>query len=114
MEPLSLALSIVAVFSTCRDGYKLLCSIQSAGTNYSRTRCRFEIQQARFLMWGRSWGLGDYSKDTLLARLESEGPIASKLVENILREIAAIFSDGDKIKSNYDAKVEMNVSQQFT
>jgi hypothetical protein len=61
MDPTGLTLGVVATFNTCCEGYKLLCNIQNASADVARLRCKFEIERARFLVWGRSWGSVDRS-----------------------------------------------------
>ena len=105
MEVAGLALSISALFATCYEGLKLLGDARSATTAISRTRCKFEIQRARLVTWGRGWGLltndANAAPDALEARLSIEGAAISNLIESILSEMASILSDGDKLKSDY-------------
>jgi hypothetical protein len=106
MEVASLALSIAALFTYCCEGYKLLCSAKSTTTAISLTRCKFEIQQARLLTWGRGWGLledgGSATTTVALEKtLSAEGMAITRLLESILSEIAAVLSDGDRLKAHY-------------
>jgi hypothetical protein len=106
MDPTGLTLSVVATFNTCCEGYKLLCNIQNASADVARLRCKFEIEQARFLVWGRSWGLVDRSgnlcpAESVESKMVAGGSPLSRLVSVTLSEIASIMSDGTKLKEKY-------------
>jgi len=105
MEAAGLALSISALFATCYEGLKLLSDAKSATTAISRTKCKFEIQRARLVTWGRGWGLlandALITSDILEARLSIEGAAISNLIESIFSEMASILSDGHKLKGDY-------------
>lgn len=106
MEPTSLALSVMSTFSACKAGYKFLRSIQDASSSTSRVQCKCEIEEARFLLWGRSWDLVDDAgvalpADRVEAKLARESGAIVRLVGKILGEIAAILGDVDFIKEKY-------------
>lgn len=105
MDVASLTLSIIALYPICCEGYKLVCSVKSTKESLSLTHCKFQIQQARFLNWGRSWGLSaqnsDQSSTAFEARLAAEGITIVRLLENLLNEMSAILSNGDKLQEHY-------------
>lgn len=109
MEPVGLTLGIVASIKTCCEGYALVHSFATAPTILARTRCKFEIERTRFLVWGRSWGFvdehGDVSPaDAVQKRLATESDVVAELLLSILNQIAKLLSDGEKLKERYSTK----------
>jgi hypothetical protein len=106
MEPVSLALGIVGSFQICAEGYQFITSIKHASSDAARIQCKCEIEEARFLLWGKSWGLVDESGALVIAsnvqsKLIKEPVAMSRLVAKILSEIETILGTTGVLKSKY-------------
>jgi hypothetical protein len=106
MESAGLAMSVTSSFGVCKAGYKFIRSMKNASSSTVRAQCKCEIEEARFLLWGRSWGLVDDTGALLpTAHIESklakESVSITRLVAKILAEIATILGGMDSIKEKY-------------
>lgn len=114
MEPASLTLSIVSAFGACKAGYKFIHAIQNASSSIVRIQCRCEMEEARFLLWGRSWGLIDDTGlllptehvDSKLMR--GSVPIA-QLTVKLLEEIVTVLGSIDSVKNKYTQEATATV-----
>jgi Prion-inhibition and propagation len=106
MEPVGLAISIAGSFRICTEGYKFITSIKHASSSAVRIQCKCEIEEARFLLWGKSWGLVDESGALLPAanvksKLVKEPITMSRLVAKTLSEIETILGGTAALKKKY-------------
>ncbi|OAL39739.1 hypothetical protein AYO20_01136 [Fonsecaea nubica] len=106
MDPASLALSILTSYRLCTEGYKVIVSMRHASTSAIRIQCKCEIEEARFLLWGKSWGLVDdlsvfRSTPNVQLKLVKEPVAISQLVAKILSEIENILGNATGLKKKY-------------
>ena len=57
MEPIGFAVGIIGLWSTCRDGYRLVASACSATTELAKIATLITIEGAKVSSWGQLWGL---------------------------------------------------------
>jgi hypothetical protein len=87
-DPASLVfgvVGIVSLYSVCLQGYTQILSAKSLGKDAATLLCRLEIEEARFIVWGRNAGLLDneYGNGCRL-RLEDAEMARRALVQNRL------------------------------
>jgi hypothetical protein len=65
MDVANLAISIAALYTTCRDGYNFFTTVKQAGAESSTHLRELEIQQSNLKAWGFHWQIqSDYGNES--------------------------------------------------
>jgi hypothetical protein len=92
-EAAGLALSVVALLSSCVQGYGALRAMRDRGSEAATIACCLEIEEKRLVLWSRNAGLFD---DTCLIPIGDFDTVISTL-----RQIEFITQDAGTLKSRY-------------
>lgn len=92
-EAAGLALSVIALFSSCVQGYGALRTMRDQGSEASTC---LEIEERRLVLWSRSAGLFD---DTCLIPTSDLDTVISTL-----RQIEVITQDAGTLRTRYRLK----------
>jgi hypothetical protein len=100
------AVSIAALFSTCLEGYTQILSTKSLGKDAAALLCKLEIEETRFIVWGRNAGLlEDESGTGCRIRLDN-----AETVRRALLQIRSLISDADNLKKRYGLEIDKSTA----
>lgn len=108
MEPVSLAVSVASLaslFSLCLQGYSSVRMAKNLGEDATTFICQFEIEEARFIIWGRGAGF----LPTLDGMDASEVDIPFEhagAVSKVLGQISKLMGDVRELRQRYGIVVE--------
>lgn len=118
MEPASLALSIAALYTTCRDCYSFFTTVKSAEEEASSHLRELEIQQSILKAWGFHWeihhddrGDPEHSSDTRRKRTKLHKYLVSNRfkaegVFSTLSALADTLSNQEKLIKRYGIQLQ--------
>ena len=94
--------TIVGLFKSCIDAFKLVQDARHQGTDYDRLSVKFTIEKCRLYTWGQMMELTSTSQDVeprCLATFQFRD-----LVKQILQTLYEIIHDTQKIKDRYGCR----------
>jgi hypothetical protein len=113
MDVANLAISIAALYTTCRDGYNFFTTVKQAGAESSTHLRELEIQQSNLKAWGFHWQIqSDYGnesehsdhtkrKETKLHKYLLSNRFKAEGVFTTLSALADTLSDQEKLTKRY-------------
>ncbi|KAL8895578.1 MAG: hypothetical protein Q9207_008111 [Kuettlingeria erythrocarpa] len=105
VEPISLsvgAVALVSVFTTCVECFEYIDATKSCGRDLELLATKFDIEKARFLIWGDSVGLSSNDDEARSTKLDS--PLCRPIVEQTLNCIQLLFTDTQELSERYGLK----------
>lgn len=105
MEPASFAVgiaSLASLFSVCVDGYSAVRTAKSLGKDAVTLLCQLEVEEARFITWGRSVGISAaHARPSADIPLEHVGTVVK-----VLAQMSQLMSDAKELRQKYGILVE--------
>ena len=97
-EAAGLVLAAVTLFGSCIKGYRIISSAKSLNRDSAVLSCHLEIEEKRFLLWGRNCGL---AQSTCLIPARDLSTIIG-----VLTEIKLLTQDAKELKKRYEIKID--------
>lgn len=97
------AASLISLFNVCVQGYTAIRTAKNLGKDATRLLCQIEIEEARFITWGRTVGLLPQADNGNELKLGLEH---ATTVIRILVQISDIFSSTKVLRDRYGIIVE--------
>jgi len=111
MEVAGLALGIVGavgilgqIYNGCITGYHVFSSAKNLGKDSERIVCKIKIEEMRFRVWGREWGIVEGKFEAHLSATAWEG--LRDLAKDILTQLLSTILDCHKLQGKYGLKEE--------
>ncbi|KAJ5113289.1 hypothetical protein N7456_001823 [Penicillium angulare] len=98
MEVAGLVLSVVALFSSCLEGYQLVSDVKNSEHDSAILLCRLQIEEKRLMIWGRTVGLAEETCRIPIQDID--------IIVTVLTEINSITQDAAVMKKRYGASPE--------
>ncbi|KAK4212181.1 prion-inhibition and propagation-domain-containing protein [Rhypophila decipiens] len=104
MDPVSICLSILPIFKVCLDYFDYFKTVRSLHLDCQILLLKLDFEHERMIIWGEKHGvfstIGDGHDNH-----ELNNPQVSKRLGQALGLINALFSDGERLKSQYGVKL---------
>ncbi|KAF9894838.1 hypothetical protein FE257_004459 [Aspergillus nanangensis] len=104
MEPVSLGVSVIALFAECIRAYKVFSTASYLGSDLSIVKTKFQIEETRFVQWGIYWGYAtDPSKCILEYTIINAGQNVASTVRLTLMQVSTLLKEYDTVSTKYDS-----------
>jgi hypothetical protein len=105
LEFVGFAASLASLFSLCLQGYSSVRTAKNLGKDATTLMCQLEIEEARFITWGRGAGflstLDGTDASEVDIPLEHAGAVAK-----VLAQISQLMGDARELQKRYGIVVE--------
>lgn len=91
MEPLSLAIGVIPLFTlfkSCVEAFDYLCSSKALGRDYQLLEVKLDVEKTRLLIWGDEVGLQAGNPHSRRFRI----PQVQRTIHNILNCIFMVYN----------------------
>ena len=106
-EPISI-ISLIALFSTCLEGYKICLAISSADEDVKRLRTRMYLEKERFLDIGKTCGLLGHhvhsEKTKRHQRFLEEDAFRRRAINDTMELIASLLVRAENLDRKYESQ----------
>jgi len=100
--------SIVTLYESCSKGYGKFTNARDLEKTYATLFMKLRIEEARFHVWGRRWGIQD-------GKLIEEAEVAEvlrRVVEGVLQQMDRLLQDSVQLSTKYGIHESSEVSSQ--
>ena len=108
MDPVSVALGVVALFKTCVDSFEYFKAASELKRDFEVLLVKLDFEQERLLVWGDMIGIGKAGVDNF-----EENTLHSDLTKRCLASIKNLLEDTVALKSRYGVRPLSSHDQQF-
>jgi hypothetical protein len=98
--------SIVTLYESCSKGYAKFTHVRELEKTYATLFMKLRIQEARFHIWGRGWGVQDGKLIEEVA--VSEG--LRMIVEDVLQQMDKLLQDSVQLSTKYGVHESWEIS----
>lgn len=98
--------SIVTLYESCSEGYAKFTNARDLEKTYATLFMKLRIEEARFHVWGRGWGIQD-------GKIIEEAAVAEvlrRVVEDVLQQMDRLLRDSVQLSSKYAIRESSDVS----
>jgi hypothetical protein len=101
MDPLSIVFGILGVFGTGVSCYNAVSSAASSNKDAKNLYWKLRIEESRFVLWGRSWGVSSGSSGDSPALEEAlrRKPELGDVLKGILEHVVDTLGGAEKLRS---------------
>jgi hypothetical protein len=92
------------IYNGCQVGYKVFSSARNLGRDSDRLVCKVKIEEMRFRVWGREWGIVEGKFEAHLSATAWEG--LRELAKDILTQLLSTILDCHKLQAKYGLREE--------
>ncbi|KAI9843001.1 MAG: hypothetical protein M1838_002903 [Thelocarpon superellum] len=111
MEVLGTALGVVGtigvlgqIYTGCMRSYAVFTTATNMGKDSERLICKVRIEEMRFIVWGREWGVAEGKLDAHLSAAKGDSDGLKKLAEVILKQLLDTIGNSKKLRDRYGVK----------